>query len=552
MKKIEYICKTMILRHKGYCALVFGAVVSFSVMQLYLPVLLQRYIDAFEGTAGARVMLKMALLYLAVSGALYVTGLLKDYSAAKLGWLGTDKLRQEAVGKLMVYEKEFFYKNAPGQIVESMVNDLDQLERFLSETLIPLLVNVIYMAGILAVFYRTNLTVAIILNVFIVVSLGVIYFQQKKDSSVILEERKSHSEIAGFEEEIFENRVVIHGAMKEKTILGVLAERIEKRIPLKVELQKYYYRVWIITLSLLALANVLSLLIGGGLYFKHLISLGMVYLLYSYGNMLKAPFEEMQMHIQNFLAAKGSCEKLADILFYENAVTDGNEVLSGPLRSIQICDLSHRYDGDVILNHISLTITRGEKIGILGESGAGKSTLGKILSKLLAPQEGQVLINGIDIRDYGIRAIHDTFAYVTASNLLFGASVRDNLQVFRRAGDQEILEMLTEHGVLEYFTFLKGKKKEEILDTPLVKSEVSDGEAQLLNLCRLFFRKKELIIFDEAASMVDERLESAFHKVFVELTEGVTTIMITHDTERLADCDRIYRVEGGKMHETHI
>ncbi|RGS77117.1 ABC transporter ATP-binding protein [Coprococcus sp. AF21-14LB] len=550
MKDLKRVLYKIIIQNKLNCVYAIGLVLVFSSMQLYLPILLQQYIDSSAKSLELSVLMSIVVLYLGISGGICFLGILKDWNVSKIAWKGTDKLRVEIVDKILSYDEKFFHRNTPAQVIESLENDLAALEYFIENTLIPAFMNCIYMIGVLIVFWKVNIWAAILFFMFLGAALYIIYVQQKKDSDIILRERKSHSDISGFESEIIKNRKVVVMAGKEYPVLKRLENKMEQRIPLKIELQNYYYRVWIITLSLLAGVNIITLFIGGVLYFENIISLGVVYLMYSYGNMLKQPFEELQMHIQNFLAAKGSCEKLSEILFYQNLVTDGERSSVGAFEELELEDVSFAYGTDSILKHVSMKLPKGNIIGVFGESGAGKSTVSKLISKMLEPQEGKVLINGIDIRDYSIQAIRNTMAYVSAGNLILPSDFRDNLRLYNpHITDDEILFVLETKNLLKYFSFVKGKSGKEILDMPLTKDMFSNGEAQLLNLCRLFFVQKQIIIFDEASAMVDEKIEERFNEILRQLTQDVTTMIITHNVERLRECDYIYMMGDGEIVE---
>ena len=550
MRSFKYIFKKIIAPNKGLCALTIFLVVLLSGLQLYLPILFQKFIDAIAGKSEVSLKVYILTMYLVLSVAIYIVSLGKDWGAGMAAWKGTDGLRKEILEKILTYDQRFFQERSAGQIIESLENDLNELENFIQNTLIPILINMISMIGIVVVFWRENKGIALYFSFFIMIAFYIIYIQQKQDSDIILKERKSHSEVISFESEIIENRKVIELAGKRDKVLQRLEEKISKRIPLKVALQKYYYRVWIITLSLLAGVNILSLFLGGVLYFNHRISLGMVYLMYSYGNMLKQPFEELQMHIQNFLAAKGSCDKLADLLFYESSVTDGSIRKWDSFSDLVLEDVCFAYGDKLVLNNVNMQISRGKRIGIFGQSGAGKSTISKLLCKILEPQEGKILMNGNDIRMYSIEAIRNAFAYVAAGNLVFAASLRANLTIYNeKISDEEILNVLERMELVKYFTFMKGKNGKELLDMDIDRQMVSNGEAQLLNLCRLFFVEKQMIIFDEASAMIDEEIEEAFNEIFRKLTKNVTTIIITHNVERLKDCDYIYSMNKGKVVE---
>lgn len=218
--------------------------------------------------------------------------------------------------------------------------------------------------------------------------------------------------------------------------------------------------------------------------------------------------------------------------------------------TIELRDVSFRYDKE-IFSHLNLTIHPGEKLAVVGLNGAGKTTLVKLICGFYDPDEGEVLLNGVDIRVYNRRDYYKLISGVFQDFSLIPASVAVNVAQDRKEIDMEKVKSCIEKAGL--------KKKVELLpqkyDTLLVRDmyaeavEFSGGELQRLMLARLLYKDSPIMVLDEPTAALDPIAESDIYQRYNELTEGRSAVFISHRLASTRFCDRIVLIEDGKIAE---
>lgn len=248
-------------------------------------------------------------------------------------------------------------------------------------------------------------------------------------------------------------------------------------------------------------------------------------------------------------------QKIRDFLAYEPEIRseEGIEPAKGA-KEMEIDRVSFAYNKDTsgLLKDISLHIAPGEKIALVGYNGAGKTTLVKLLMRLYDVDEGRILADGRDIRDYDVKKYRDSIGTVFQDFQIFAGSIKENvlLDVADGCGEGKIKDALVDSGLM-------GRVDEMArgLDTPLTTEFMEDGmnlsggESQKLAIARVFYRKAGLMILDEPSSALDPIAEYQLNHAMLSATKDKTVIFISHrlSTTRLAD--RIIMLEQGRIVE---
>jgi ATP-binding cassette subfamily B protein len=305
---------------------------------------------------------------------------------------------------------------------------------------------------------------------------------------------------------------------------------------------------------LLTFGAALALGLGGYLFLSGTISLGSVYLIFAYTQVLNKPIEQISRQMQELQQAGAGVRRIQQLFSESNVLADGQRDLpSGPL-SVELERVSFGYVVDEpILQDVSIRLEAGQVLGVLGRTGIGKSTLAKLLLRLYDPSAGSICTGGIDLRDVAFSALRRRVGLVTQEIQLFHASVRDNLTLFDSSvSDAAMVGVLEELGLHDWLSRLPNG-----LDTRLAPdgAGMSAGEAQLLAFARVFLRDPGLVILDEASSRLDPVTERRIEAAISRLLEDRTGIVIAH---RLATIERVDQVlildrqgirEWGSRHE---
>ena len=519
----------------------------YTAIQLTLPIMVEKFIDiiAYGGSEGETIIYMYSGLILF----LVAVKLLKGYSEKEAALKITDKIRYKLLEKSLLKGQVFYNRYSVGEILEVAEKDIDIIDGFIVNTIIPVLVDLFTLIGIFIFFFIKNVYLGMG-SVLITIAVSImIYFIQKQQSDAILKEREQATRVTSFIGEIITIKKEINVMNASNEVVARMDKVFEKLKEYKVKKQNYLYRIWTCTLVAILVVNVISFVGGGFFYSKRLITFGFVYVIYSYGNMLKSPLENMQNYIQSYMIAKESIGRINDIISFDDEISKGHLCLEKKISSIKVENVFHKFGNDYALQNINFEIGNAEKLGIFGGSGSGKSTLCKILCKLYEIQEGNVFINDVNIKEIYTENLRKHIGYLTAGEQIFKASLKDNLDMFSNLDFETVLSIIKDNGLEFFLGINKSDDISEKLNSELDKDKLSSGQKQLINLIRLFFSEKDFVIFDEAAASISEDIEKEYFELLDKISKKHILIIITHNVERLEKCDKILMLNNGNVQE---
>ena len=519
----------------------------YTAIQLTLPIMVEKFIDiiAYGGSEWETIIYMYSGLILF----LVVVKLLKGYSEKEAALKITDKIRYKLLEKSLLKGQVFYNRYSVGDILEVAEKDIDIIDGFIVNTIIPVLVDLFTLIGIFIFFFIKNVYLGVG-SVLITIAVSImIYFIQKQQSDAILKEREQATRVTSFIGEIITIKKEINVMNASNEVVARMDKVFEKLKEYKVKKQNYLYRIWTCTLVAILVVNVISFVGGGFFYSKRIISFGFVYVIYSYGNMLKSPLENMQNYIQSYMMAKESIGRINDIISFDDEISKGHLCLEKKISSVKVENVFHKFGNDYALQNINFEIGNAEKLGIFGGSGSGKSTLCKILCKLYEIQEGNVFINDVNIKEIYTENLRKHIGYLTAGEQIFKASLKDNLDMFSNLDFETVLSIIKDNGLEFFLGINKSDDICEKLNSELDKDKLSSGQKQLINLIRLFFSEKDFVIFDEAAASISEDIEKEYFELLDKISKKHILIIITHNVERLEKCDKILMLNNGNVQE---
>jgi len=245
-------------------------------------------------------------------------------------------------------------------------------------------------------------------------------------------------------------------------------------------------------------------------------------------------------------SAAVAAERLNDV--FETISESAGDDRPIDINDIEICGVSFRYGyRENVLNNISMTVKKGQKIALVGESGCGKTTVAKLLMNFYEPLEGDIRINGCPVSSYSKAGIRRSIAYISQTSFLLSDTVRNNL----RAGDDSITDEEIENicRLCKADDFIKRLPMgySTVLDES--GANLSGGQRQRLAIARALLRKPRVLIMDEATSNLDTVTETAIQQVIDNLSADMTCIIIAHRLRTIRSCDYIYVMQNGSVSE---
>lgn len=239
-----------------------------------------------------------------------------------------------------------------------------------------------------------------------------------------------------------------------------------------------------------------------------------------------------------------------DLLDRPKSLTEAPDAVDLPAGpgTIVLKDVSFSYaGGHQVLNGLNLSLPQGGTTALVGPSGSGKSTVLNLLLRLYDPDEGQILIDGVDLRQVRFSALRRKMSYVGQDTFLFSSTVRENLRMVRpSASDAEIIEAARVAHADEFIQALP-----QGYDTPVGENGVflSGGQRQRLAIARAVMRQPEILLLDEATSALDSHSETLVRDALTQVTQGVTTVVVAHRLSTVLRADLICYLEEGRVVE---
>jgi ABC-type multidrug transport system fused ATPase/permease subunit len=263
------------------------------------------------------------------------------------------------------------------------------------------------------------------------------------------------------------------------------------------------------------------------------------------------PVTNLDVAFHASYAAGAAAEQIERLFAEIPPAPDTGQLVVAQLRPVvEFQDVTFAYTKTQppVMNHLSFRVDAGETVAIVGPSGAGKTTVVALLLRFVDPQEGQVMIDGSDVRDLPIESVRSLIALVAQDTYLFGGTVRENLVLARPdAGDEEIERAARMAGAHDFILDLPNGYATAIGERGV---RLSGGQRQRLALARAILKDAPILILDEATANVDAVTEATIQAALNEFAKGRTTIVIAHRLSTVRGADRILVLESGRIVES--
>lgn len=276
---------------------------------------------------------------------------------------------------------------------------------------------------------------------------------------------------------------------------------------------------------------------------------GIMYAFIQYINRLFDPLIEVTQNfstLQTSMVSAGRVFKLIDEEIYEPA-QDG-QVMEVEQGDIEFKNVSFSYDGkQKILDQISFKVNKGETIAFVGSTGSGKSSIINVFMRFYEFQEGQVLIDGIDIRRYSQEALRQSIGLVLQDPFLYHGTIASNIRMYQDISDQEVKAAAEFVDADQFIQKLPNQYDAKVTERG---SSFSTGQRQLLAFARTVASKPKILILDEATANIDSATEEIVQRSLAKMRQGRTTIAIAHRLSTIQDANCIYVLDKGKIIES--
>ena len=539
------------LRYKGLSILALLFILMTSIVATAIPLLAQYYIDNFITKNIAKAGLYILIIYFGLFILRVVFTFLGEYYFAKVAHSIVRDLRNDSFANLQKLGMSYFDKTPVGSVVSRLTNDTqavaDMFGTIFSSFLNTILMFVVTLSAMIALSWQ--LTIYMIL--FIPVMVGSVYLYQKLSSRLVEISRAKISEMNTKLSESIEGMKIIQAFNQEQRLIDEFGEVNNEHL-------RYYTKSLKVDSLLLrpamALFKVLAygvIVMYFGLSFESAgFTAGIIYAFIQYTNQLFNPLIELMQNfsiLQTSIISAGRVFTLIDNKEYEPEQKESDhKILRG---DIEFKNVSFSYDGKRdVLKNISFSVKNGESIAFVGATGSGKSSIMNLFLRFYDYDRGEILIDGVNIKDYSSKELRNSVGLVLQDPFLYHGTVESNIKMYN--------EELTREDVIEAAKFVDAHnfidKLEDKYDSLVTErgSTFSSGERQLLTFARTIASKPKILILDEATANIDSETEELIQHSLEKMRKGRTTIAIAHRLSTIQDSNCIYVLDKGEIIES--
>ena len=541
-------------KEKAILGLVFVLVLLGSGIGLFAPYYMGKAIDAISPGKMAVDFKTLSTIILILAG-IYMTDALITFIQ---GWIMAGisqrmvfRLRGSLFDKLQALPISFFDTHTHGEIMSRLSNDIDNVSTTVSQSTIQLMSSIINIIGA----FIMMLILSPILTLASIITIPLVYFLTKnvaKRTKILFRQQQEVlGRLNGHIEETISGMVVVKAFNREKKVIEDFDDINENLcdIGIKAQIWSGYIMPIMNVINNVGFAAVAG--VGGVLAVKDMITIGVIASFLSYSRQFARPLNEIANIFNTLQSAVAGAERVFEIMdeMEEDEDMSGAITMEKVHGDVEFVDVSFGYKEDIpVLKNISFNAKAGSTIALVGPTGAGKTTIVNLLSRFYEVSKGQILIDGIDIKQYTRDSLRKCFGIVLQDTYLFSGTIRDNIKYGNADANDEEVVRAAELANADSFI----RRIPQGYDTKLSEGgvNISQGEKQLLAVARAILTDPSILILDEATSSIDTRTELKIQEAMLTLMKGRTSFIIAHRLSTIRDADVIMVIDDGEIVES--
>ncbi len=475
---------------------------------------------------------------------------LQTYLSSRIGYELVSTLRQELFVHLQRLPISFHQSNRRGELITKVTGDAQILREVFTDTGLDFLSNILTLLGMFGVMFFVNWQLSLIPLATFPILFIIFYTLQRKLKQSIKTQRKQEGKLNAH---LSENLAAI------STVQAFGRERFEIKRFEKQSAKNLTEGIRVVRMSSamtrsinsVSAAGLASVIFMGALeVLEGRMSLGSVLVFVAYVRGIYKPVKQLVKLSGKLTRASVGAQRISEVLELEPEIQDKPYAVKAQHLQGEIIfgKVSFRYNEDKkILHNITLRVAPGQRVAIVGSSGSGKSTMLSLLLRLYDPQEGNILIDQINLRDYERESLRQQIGLVLQDSLLFGASIRENISYGKPdANLWEIKEAARQAHIHDFIISLPDNYDTVIGE---LGSTLSGGQRQRVAIARALVKNPAILILDEPTSALDAESSKQVQQTIVALQGNRTVIVITHQLNTVKDFDQILVLKGGRIVE---
>jgi len=470
------------------------------------------------------------------------------FITSSIGYRMVYALRRELFTHLQTLSLGFHTHARSGDLLTKIAGDTNTLKDVFADSILKFTSYVLTVAGMLAILAAIDWKIGLIaLATLPFLGYSLLHLYRKTKLSVKTQKRQE-GKVASRMSEVLQAVPLVQAFARERYETEQFDAVTQETVRESIRVARLEAAATRSSEIITALGTAAAVLFGAFQVLQGRMLPGDLVLVVGYLTSMYKPIRQLAKLSTDFSKAMASAERISEILDIEPEIVDRPDALpaKGLRGEIVFRDVSFDYgDGRDVLRNVSFAVAPGQRLALVGVSGAGKSTIVSLILRLYEPQQGAILIDGRDIRQYRRASLRRHIGLVLQQSILFGATIRENIAYGKpRATSQEIEAAARAANADEFI-----RELEHGYDTVIGErgATLSGGQRQRIAIARALIRDAPILILDEPMTGLDGESEGKVREALDRLTAGKTSVIVTHDLQSVADADQVLVLDGGSV-----
>lgn len=505
-------------------------------------------------TGGTAINFRYIVDLLMILGGLYLFSSLfayfQQYFMSGVAQNTVYEMRKDVKSKLSRLPLRYYDQQSHGEVLSRVTNDVDNISNTLQQSLTQLITSIVTLVGVIVMMLTISPLLTLITILTIPLSLLVTIVVAKRSQKHFAGQQASLGDLNGHVEEMYTGHRVVKAFGREKQSLAQFDELNEKLYESGWKAQYISGTIMPLMSFISNIGYVLICVVGGIMVTRGTVGIGGVQAFIQYARQFSQPITQLA-NISNIIQSTiASAERVFEIMDEQEEEDQATTTIARPVRGdVTFEHVAFGYKKDeLLIEDMNIEVRAGQTVAIVGPTGAGKTTLINLLMRFYELNNGQITIDGQNIRELSRAELHSLFGMVLQDTWLFGGSIRDNIAYGREDATEEEIIRASEAARADHFIRTLPDGYDTVLNEEA--SNISQGQKQLLTIARAILADPAILILDEATSSVDTRTEVLIQQAMNTLMEGRTNFVIAHRLSTIREADLILVMNHGKVIET--
>lgn len=525
-----------------------GCVLVTVIAAVYTPNLQSKAIDSISQSRYEDLNFYLILM-LAFYGAQSLFTLFQGRLSALLSQSIVKRMREDLFQRIVNLPIRYLDRHPHGDIMSRMTNDIENVSNTVSQSLSSLVSGSLTILGTVAMMFWLCPSLALLSCATVILTVTATKFLSNAMRRFYRKRQELLGSLNSTVEEMVGGYKTVAAYSKEEAVVREFNRTSDDLTKVGIMAEILGGSMGPVMNAINNISFVIIAAFGGYFAIKGTITIGVISAFIIYAKQFGRPIDELAQIYGQIQTAIAGAERVFAIIDEPSEDKSGTESMADTKGVITFQNVNFSYiEGHPVLHDFNLTVNAGQKVALVGSTGSGKTTVVNLLMRFYDVDSGQILIDGINIRDIDCSDLRHNTAIVLQDTVLFADTVENNLKYSREGVTDEEMEEAAKlchcHNMI--------KRLSEGYRTHLAQAgyNLSQGQRQLLSIARAFLARPKILILDEATSSVDTRTEKRIQDAMVRLMENRTSLIIAHRLSTIQDADIIVVMDQGRIVET--